>query len=110
MVCRHEFLQFARKPSADPRGLRRWCLWPFFCNPAYITRIVVAYWPCSSKVEGLNLVYQQHVRYIQARGLQYNPVELFDHVLSKRIKEWWKQGKRIVLLMDVNDHPLSNKF
>ena len=55
-------------------------------------------------------MYQQHVRYIQARGLKYNPVELFDHDLSKQIKEWRTQGERIVLLMDVNDHPLHNKF
>jgi hypothetical protein len=25
MVCRHKFLQYARKLSADPRGLGRWC-------------------------------------------------------------------------------------
>jgi hypothetical protein len=56
------------------------------------------------------MVYQQHVRYIQERGLHYIPVDLFDHDLSKQIKEWWKQGKRILLLMDVNDHPLCNKF
>jgi hypothetical protein len=93
MVCRHEFLQYARKPSADPRGLGRWCSWPFFCNPTHVTRIVVAYQPCSSKVEGLKMVYQQHVRYIQERGLQYNPVDLFDHDLSKQIKEWRKQGE-----------------
>jgi hypothetical protein len=110
MVCRHKFLQYARKPSLDPRGLGRWCAWPFFCNPSHVTRIVVAYRPCACKVEGLNTVYQQHVRYIQARGLKYNPVELFDHDLSKQIKEWWTQGERIVLLMDVNDHPLHNKF
>jgi hypothetical protein len=110
MVCRHEFLQYARKPSADPRGLGRWCLWPFFCNPTHVNRIVVTCWPCSSKVEGLKMVYQQHVRYIQAGGLQYNPVDIFDHDLSKQMKECWKQGKRIVLLMDVNNHPLCNKF
>ncbi len=110
MMCRHKFLQYAKKPSADPRGLGRWCLWPFFCNPSHVTRIIVAYRPCACKVEGLKTVYQQHVRYIQARGLQYNPVALFDHDLSKQIKEWWKQGERIVLLMDVNDHPLHNKF
>jgi hypothetical protein len=109
-VCRHEFLQYARKLSADPRGLGRWCLWPFFCNPSHITRIVVAYQPCACKVEGLKTVYQQHIWYIQARGLQYNPVNLFDHDLSKQIKEWRKQGERIVLLMDVNDHPRHNKF
>jgi hypothetical protein len=110
MVFRHKFLQYARKQSADPRGLGRWCSWPVFCNPSHITRIVVPYQPCACKVEGLKTVYQQHIRYIQARGLQYNPVNLFDHDLSKQIKEWQKQGERIVLLMDINDHPLHNKF
>jgi hypothetical protein len=110
MVCIHEFLQYARKPSADLRGLGRWCTWPFFCNPSHITRIVAAYRPCARKVERLKAVYQQHVQYIQAKGLKYNPVKLFDHDLSKQIKEWQTQGERIVLLMDVNDHPLHNKF
>jgi hypothetical protein len=61
MVCRHKFLQFARKPLADFRGLGRWCSWPFFCNPTHVTRIVVAYRPCSSKVKGLKTVYQQQL-------------------------------------------------
>ncbi len=82
MVYRQEFLQYARKPSADPRRLGRWCSWLFYCNPTHVTRIVVAYWPCSCKMEGLNMVYQQHIRYIQVRGLQCNPVEVFDHDLS----------------------------
>jgi hypothetical protein len=25
MLCRHEFAQYAWKPSVDPRGLGRWC-------------------------------------------------------------------------------------
>ena len=37
MVCRHEFLQYARKQ------LGRWCSWPIYCNPAHSTRIVVVY-------------------------------------------------------------------
>jgi hypothetical protein len=46
------------------------------------------------------------MQYIQARGIQTNPVDLFNRDLSKQIQEWRKQGERIVLLMDVNDHPL----
>ncbi len=42
MLCRHKFIQYARKPTVDPRGLGRWCLWPFYCNPNHVTRIVVA--------------------------------------------------------------------
>jgi hypothetical protein len=80
MVCRHEFLQYARKPSADPRGLGRWCAWPFFCNPSHLIRIVVAYWLCAHKVERLKMVNKQHVRYIKARGLKYNPLNFLTMI------------------------------
>jgi hypothetical protein len=108
MVCRHEFVQYARKPSVDPRGLGRWCSWPFHFNPVHVTRIVVAYCPCARKAKGLKMLYQKHMRYIQTRGLQTDPVTLFDYNLSKQIKEWRCAGERIVLVIDVNGHPLHN--
>ena len=58
ILCRHEFLQYARKPSVDPRGLGWWCSWPFYCNPTHVTRIVVAYRPCNHRLKGLKTVYQ----------------------------------------------------
>ena len=61
-------------------------------------------------VKGLKMVYQQHVQYIQARGMQANPVDLFDQDLSMQILEWRKKGERVLLLMDVNGHPLQNNF
>ena len=75
-----------------------------------MTRIVVAYRPCASKVKGLKTVYQQHLRYIQSKGLKSNPVELFDLDLSKQITEWRGAGERIVLVIDLNGHPLHNNF
>jgi hypothetical protein len=44
--------------------------------------------------------------------LSYNPVKLFDHNhnLAKQIKEWRAKGERMLLMMDINDHPLRNKF
>jgi hypothetical protein len=76
----------------------------------HVTRIVVAYQPGASKVERLKTVYQQHLWYIQSMGLTYSPVELFNHDLSKQIKEWRAKGKRILLMMDIKDHPLCQKF
>jgi hypothetical protein len=35
---------------------------------------------------------------------------LFDRDLAKQIKEWRKSGERIVLVMDVNDNPLTSRF
>ena len=54
--------------------------------------------------------YQKHLWYIQSRGLETDPVSLFDDNLSKQIKEWRGAGERIVLAMDVNAHPLYNTF
>jgi hypothetical protein len=50
------------------------------------------------------------MQYIQWRGLSYNPINLFDHDLSKQIKEWRGKGKKILLMMDINDHPMRNKI
>ncbi len=108
ILCRHKFIQYARKPSVDPRGLGRWFFWPFYCNPDHVTRLIVAYRPCARKAKGLKTVYQQHMRYIQIRGLQTDPVTLFDSDLSKQIKEWKHAGERIVLVINVNGHPLHN--
>ena len=68
MICRHEFIQYARKPSVDPRGLGRWCSWPFSCNPIHVTRIVVAYRPCRRKSKGLKTIYQQHLIHPTSRA------------------------------------------
>jgi len=109
MICRSEFIQYTRKASVDPRGLGRWCSWQFFCNPNHVSRIVVAYRTCRLKAKGLRTIYQQQLRYIQAHGINCSPVELFNRDLAKQIKEWRKSGERIVLVMDVNDHPLTSK-
>jgi hypothetical protein len=110
MLCRNKYLQYARKPTVDPRGLGQWCSWLFYCNPTHVTRIVIAYCPCTSKTEGLKTVYQQHMQYIQSRGLVFNPTDLFDHNPSKQVKEWRDKGKRIIIMMNINNHSLQNKF
>ncbi len=43
MLCQHDFVQYAQKLSVNPRGLGRWCSWPFYCNPDHVTRLIVAY-------------------------------------------------------------------
>jgi hypothetical protein len=50
------------------------------------------------------------MRYIQTRGLQTDPIALFDSDLSKHIQEWRHAGERIVLVIDVNGHPLHSNL
>ncbi len=110
MLCKNKYLQYAQNTSVDLRGLGRWCSWLFYCNPTHITRIFLAYPLCAGKTEGLKTVYRQHMQYIQSRGLSFNPINLFDHNLSKQIKEWRGKGEHILLMIDVNNHPMCNKF
>ncbi len=109
-LCGNEYLQYAQNTLVDPRGLGRWCSWLFYCNPTHVTRIAVAYRPCTGKTEGLKTVYQQHMQYIQSRGLSFNPINVFDHDLSKQIKEWKGKGEQILLMMDIYNHPTRNIF
>jgi hypothetical protein len=110
MVCRHEFLQYARKLSNNLRGLGRWCSWPFYCSPTHTTRIVVAYRTGSGKLTGLRTVYQQQVCYMQLHNLKRSPQQLFDKDLLYQCKSWCKSGERAILLMDANEHILKGKF
>ena len=86
MVCRYEFLQYARKPSNDFRGLGRWCSWPIYCNPTHSTRIVVAYRTGSGKSKGLRTIYQQQIRYMQLHNITGTPQQLFDKDLLRQCK------------------------
>ncbi len=78
MVCRHEFLQYARKPSNDFQGLGWWCSWPFYCNPTHSTRIVVAYRTGSGKSRGPHTIHQQQLWYMQLPNLKGSPQQIFD--------------------------------
>jgi hypothetical protein len=75
-----------------------------------VTRIVAAYRPCTAKTKGLKTVYQQHLWHIQAKGLHCSPLDLFDKDLIEQISKWHEEGERIVLLMDVNEHPTEGKL
>ncbi len=55
---------------------------------------------------GVSTAHQIHT----SEGVTMQPGQTVWHDLSKQIKELSKQGKRIILLMDVNNHPLHNKF
>jgi hypothetical protein len=50
------------------------------------------------------------MQYNQSTGLAFNPTDLFVHNLSKQVKEWRGKGKRIIIMMDINNHPLQKKF
>ena len=68
------------------------------------TRIITAYQPVSQKNEAkLKVVYNQHRRHFESKGIQGCARELFRRHLLTELKKWRKAGDRIILAMDTND-------
>ena len=110
MVCRHKFIQYARKPYNNFQGLGRWCSWPIYCNPTHSTRIVVAYWTGSGKSKGLHTICQQQIRYMQLHNIIGTPQQLSNKDLIHQCNLWRKSGERIILMKDANEHVLTGEF
>jgi hypothetical protein len=47
---------------------------------------------------------------MQLHNLNGSPQQLFDKDLLHQCKLWRKSGKRVILLMDANEHVLKEKF
>jgi hypothetical protein len=47
---------------------------------------------------------------MQLHNITGTPQELFDNDLLHQCKLWRKSGKRIILLMNANEHVLTGKF
>jgi hypothetical protein len=86
VVARGEICQYAKvtKGSNDHRKLGRWASMVFSSHPSQRFRLVSAYNVGKSKPEGLQTVYQQHIRYIQEEGLKTNPHRMMKEDLLER--------------------------
>ncbi len=56
------------------------------------------------------MIYQQHLRHIQANRLRTNPKQLFQNDLIQALKRWIGHGECILLLMDMNKHITSGSL
>ncbi len=91
----------------DASGLGRWTMMTLQGDNIR-TRIICGYNPCKSSVSGkaLRTSYAQHRRYlITTRGDTTTcPRTLFREELIKQLKVWRREGDRIIICMDANDH------
>ena len=55
--------------------------------------------------------YQQIKRYCQNNELENeDPKELFKRDFSKQCKDWKKNGERLCIIMDTNDHIMKSSL
>ena len=110
MLVFGETIQSAKKHGKDPRNLGRWTWYLLEGEPNHRTRVVTGYQPVKAKPKGLETVYQQYVRYIQREGLNTTPWELFQSDLLSQLRQWRRQGDRIILYLDANEHVMDGQL
>ena len=54
-----------------------------------------------------NTIFLQHYRYIQHKGINLMPRELFQQDFIANVRRWRGNGERLVIFMDINKHILT---
>jgi len=101
-----ELVRYMKQKGEDFRGLGRWCSTLFYSDPAHRTRVVAAYNVGRQSPKGLKTIFQQQVRHIQTHGLNTSPARLFLTDFLAQLQVWQRQGDRLLIFMDMNEHVL----
>ena len=104
----HEVLEFAKKPCNDFRKLGRWSSFRFQTHDKHVWRLVVGYKIGDGKPEGLKTCYQQTLTFIHDNNLRCTPQQLWLHDFLKQVRCWRKQGERLTIFLDENEHILKS--
>lgn len=104
-----EICQYVKATTGgnDPRQLGRWSSLILQSHPDHRTRIVSAYNVGKGNTKLLGSVYQQQLRYIQTNNLRISPQKLMREDFLSQLQQWLRQGDRILLYMDANEHVVS---
>jgi hypothetical protein len=88
--------------GSDLMGLGCWC-WIQIGGGGKDTCVVTAYQPTNPrrKTKG-ETIWDQHIRYFEARGEIRNPRDMFCANLISLLQQWKNAGNEIVLLGDFN--------
>jgi hypothetical protein len=104
-ACR-ELARYTKERTTDSRGLGRWCSTLFYADPTHKFRLVSAYHVGRHKPRGSTTIFQQHLRYIQNTGLSHSPSRLFVIDFIAQLQTWQRQGDRLLIFIDMNEHIL----
>ena len=108
VLATNEILPYFRSGGTDFRNLGRWTSIVLEGGSHFRTRIVNAYCLGKSRSKRTGRLYQQHLRYLQHHGMDEltNPYDLFCDDLIRQLQTWRRQGDRLILTMDANEHVL----
>jgi hypothetical protein len=86
-------------------GLGRWSYMRFIGNDRIVTRVICGYSSCANKKKDSGMVYQQHRRHLKNKLKDDTcPRACFWEDLLCQMKQWRKDGERVILCLDANDN------
>ncbi len=96
--------------GVDSTGLGRWS-WLYVGGGEKTTRILIAYQPGQPNIITCGeTVWDQHVRYFEARGEVRNPRMMFQLDLLSLLCVWKAAGDEILLLGDFNEDVYTGRL
>jgi hypothetical protein len=102
-----KLVRYHKQKGDNLRGLGRWCSTVFYADPSHCTCIISAYNVGRQAPRVDSMIYQQQLRYIQTHGLDSMPLRLFTVDFVAQLQVWQRQGDRLLLFMDMNEHILT---
>ena len=109
LLATNEICQYLVGKGTDFRGLGRWS-WMTLGSSSHRTRVLSVYCVGKRIVDGLGRVCQQHLRHIQTLSLRTLSYQLFKQDLVSQLREWARQGDRLIIMMDANEHILDDEL
>jgi len=98
--------QFDQEGSGrDDLALGRWTHMRFVGEDRIVTRVICGYSPCANKKKDSGTVYQQHRRHLINKLKDDTcPRARFWEDLLRQMKQWRKDGERLILCLDANEN------
>ncbi len=93
--------------GCDDLGLGRWTYMRFDGDDRIVTRVICGYSPCANKKKDSGTVYQhqQHRRHLINKVKDDTcPCARFQEDLLCQMKQWRKDGERLILCLDPNEN------
>jgi hypothetical protein len=89
----------------DDLGLGCWTYMRFVGEDRIVTRVICGYSPCANKKKDSGTVYQQHCRHLINKLKDDTcPRAHFREDLLRQMKQWRKDGERLILCLDANEN------
>jgi hypothetical protein len=88
----------------DDLGLGRWTYMRFVGEDRIVTRVICGYSPCANIKKDSSTVYQQHRHHLINKLKDDTcPRARFREDLLRQMKQWRKDGERLIMCLDAND-------